>query len=359
MLSPLTAFSWSVLAPTLARSPTSFLPTTNCAIPTGICLLPIAVVVAFICTKLWPRTRHEKGSDALVPIQALLTVITPVAAAWPRDYLPLVDHTTNARSKTVSVSLISLIDAICRRDIEFRNHEDFVEFLAGRLVAYGWRVQLALDGCVAFKVLGWVVGSYFSWKPYKTVDPRRVLKRTHGASSPKESITLDTLLQSHNTHIDLDRTPLSQINSALAALGADLAPGQTAIIEFTTPATEIEFLSAEFIVCAVPLMARKCAPASRRATTTPLFADLNSVLAQLTQSTKLVLESVTNISKDYAAKLVAAAEQLDGDKSIRTPFVDKWGLEGYSEERFMLGWEAALFESGTHLARWKIVVAHK
>ncbi|KAJ7074172.1 hypothetical protein C8F01DRAFT_11296 [Mycena amicta] len=350
----LNAISWTVVSRVVAQVNQS-----HYAFQTAVCL--IVILALFLSSKHWPR---RSQAAPLVLAQAILTIICPTSATWPRDYIYLVEHTSCSRSKTISISLNSLIDSICRHEIEFRNQQDLAELLSGKLVAYGWHVDLALDGCIGFKVLGWVVGSYFSWKSQKSGEPRRHLKRTHGASSTKEN-PLPLLPKPDNSHIDLDRTSFAQLDSALQNLRTNLISGEIATLEFTTPASELEFLSTKFIFCAVPLMSRKYTTASpvQRSTpyscrtTTPLLTNLNQVLQHLTTGDEaLVLHSVTNISKEYADKLVASAERLDEDKSVRIAFVNEWGMDGFWEERFMLSWEAALFSTGQHLARWKVVV---
>ncbi|KAF7311433.1 hypothetical protein MKEN_01045500 [Mycena kentingensis (nom. inval.)] len=325
---------------------------------TAICLF---FVVALFSFKLFSR-QPPQPIDPREPSQAFISVFSPTSCAWPHDYERVVDYKYSTRVvkskdrspkiiRTISVSLSSILDRISNHEIELRNTEDLVALFLGELDVYGWRFELVFDGSVAYKVLRWTIGSYFS--ATESVEPRRNLKRAARASAPKE--TPNTLPpRTENTHINLNRTPFSRLDAALDQLRAALdKPGKFATLEFTTPVSEPEFPSNEFIMCALPFVSR----CGRSTTTTPLFARFNHILEHLTRPGDgvLVLESATNISKEYADKLLASAKRLDEDRKMRSAFVDAHGMRKYWEERFMLAWEAALFSSGRHLARWKLV----
>lgn len=127
-------------------------------LPDYACVL-LVVAVIFSFSKL--ANRPSKPSDSL---QALSTVIAPTSVAWPREYARLVDHFTSPRSRTLAISMTSLIASVCDGTVEFRNHADLPELFSEKLVVYGWRVTLVLDTLWNLEVLRWVVGSHFSWR---------------------------------------------------------------------------------------------------------------------------------------------------------------------------------------------------
>lgn len=123
------------------------------------CVVCAVLVALIVCLSKRPQ-RPRKPSESL---QALFTVILPTSVAWPRDYARLVDYFTSARSKTIAISMTSLIGAVCDGNIEVRSYTDLPELFSEKLVVYGWRVILALDSSWNLAVLRWVIGSYFSW----------------------------------------------------------------------------------------------------------------------------------------------------------------------------------------------------
>ncbi|KAJ7217190.1 hypothetical protein GGX14DRAFT_561716 [Mycena pura] len=266
--------------------------------------------------------------------------------------------------------MASLICNICDGAVEFRDHKELEEFLFGKLVAYGWRFDLALDTFLNVEVLRWVVYNHFACKqPKLNVKPRQNFKRTRGASRPKEDTSPAPIFHSltSDSYLEIDCVPFSRLDTSLRQLRDTLKPGAAATLEFTTPAPNITFLSSEFNICAVPFLPRKYAtpppntphlstPRPNR-TATPLLASIHRVLEHLTVGpSALTLESLTNVSEMYADGLIAAVERLEDDRAARTAFVNQWGAAGLREELFMMAWEAALFRSGRHLIRWIVVV---
>ncbi|KAJ7766879.1 hypothetical protein B0H16DRAFT_1412808 [Mycena metata] len=297
----------------------------------------------------------DKPSDA---VEALLTVLSPTYAAWPKDYAHLVAHNTSPRSRTLSISMDSLISKVYDGTLEVRNYADLPDLFSEHLVVYGWRISLALETSWNLEVLRWSIGSHFSWRT-PSAEPRRALKRAHGTSKPKDESPLSFSL-TPNTHLDLDYTPFSAFESSLLELRTTLAPGTSATLEFTAPAAHLTFLSTHFTLCAVPLLPRRhCitrTTPTRTRTTTPLLGSLHRVLELLTAGpAALALESVLNVSRKYADGLNAAALHLEEDRAARTAFVHQWGVAGWREQRLMMAWEAALF-SAEHLTRWIVVV---
>ncbi|KAJ6490594.1 hypothetical protein C8R47DRAFT_1214887 [Mycena vitilis] len=334
----------------------------------GFAACLFVLILIFWCSKL---SKHPKAelSDAL---QALFTVIAPTSVAWPREYAHLVTHSTSSRSKTISISMTSLIAKVHGGEVELRDYADLCDLFSENLVVYGWRFRLTLDTPWNLEVLRWVIGSYF-WRrqPAPTSNYRPALKRVHGASDPKPADPSPSgaplpLSFTSNQHLDLDYLPFSCLESSLLELRATLAPGTFATLEFTTPAPHVTFLSPQFTLCAVPFLPRKrtrplpkgttVIESARTRTATPLLASPHRVLELLTAGPgALALENVSNISIKYAEGLTAAAEHLEDDSLARSAFINRWGEAGWREQRLMMVWEAALFSAGL-LTRWVIIV---
>ncbi|KAJ7047171.1 hypothetical protein C8F04DRAFT_1062903 [Mycena alexandri] len=104
---------------------------------------------------------NNKPSDAL---EALLTVLAPTSAAWPKDYAHLVAHNASPRTRTLSISMDSLIAKVYDGTLEVRNYADLPDLFSENLVVYGWRVSLVLETSWNLEVLRWSIGSHFSWR---------------------------------------------------------------------------------------------------------------------------------------------------------------------------------------------------
>ncbi|KAJ7256499.1 hypothetical protein B0H12DRAFT_1232828 [Mycena haematopus] len=264
--------------------------------------------------------------------------------------------------------MASLINRVCDGAVEIRNYGDLPDLFSETLLVYGWRVCLAVDAAWNFEVLRWVVASYFSWSLRGPVSKYRPsLKRAHNTSKPKPSGQSPVFSITSNAHLDLDYLPFSNLEPSLLELRTTLAPGTFVTLEFTTLAPHVAFLSPHFTICAVPFLPRrhlrsatKIAPCwiHPTRTATPLQASLHRILELLTAAgpgVALALENVSNVSKQYADGLNAAAEHLEGASGTRAAFIGQWGEAGWREQRLMMGWEAALFSAGL-LMRWVVVV---
>ncbi|KAJ7172137.1 hypothetical protein C8R46DRAFT_1348614 [Mycena filopes] len=342
---------FSQYAPVVTKNATIILP-----------VLASFLVLLVIIFSFSPSPSPRSSNDHSDPLEALLTIIAPTSVAWPKEYARLLAHNSSSRTRTISISMDNLIVKVCDGAVEVRSYADLPDLFSDKLLVYGWRIAVALD-IWNLEVLRWSIGSHFSCRqPELSTGPRRALKRAHGTSIPKEDSSLAPLSFSltPNTHLDLDYTPFSALESSLLELRATLTPGTSATLEFTTPAAHVTFLSPHFTLCAVPFLPRKHCITSktpnRTRTATPLLGSLHRVLELLTAGpAALALESASNVSGKYADGLSAAAEHLEENRAARTAFVHRWGVTGWREERLMMAWEAALFSAG-HLTRWIVIV---
>ena len=88
------------------------------------------------------------------------------------------------------------------------------------------------------------------------------------------------------------------------------------------------------------------------------MTSLDSIMKTLTSGrAPLVIESVQNVSDDYARYLRQYVDELTNDPGIRQRFIARWGVEGWREERFLATWEESLCRAGL-LSRW-VILARK
>ena len=89
---------------------------------------------------------------------------------------------------------------------------------------------------------------------------------------------------------------------------------------------------------------------------TPLLTSLDGILRLiLSGPAPLAVESVQNVSEQYASYLDRYVHELANLPKVRDKFVTQWGLAGWREERLLVTWEAALFRAGL-MVRWVVLV---
>lgn len=92
---------------------------------------------------------------------------------------------------------------------------------------------------------------------------------------------------------------------------------------------------------------------------TPLLTTLAYILKLLASGkTPVAVESVQDVSDQYAGYLESYVQELSAMPKIRDRFIAQWGMAGWREERLLTSWEAALFRAGL-MSRWVILVTRK
>lgn len=181
--------------------------------------------------------------------------------------------------------------------------------------------------------------------------------RAGGASPSRSTVGHNVLM--------LDAVPFAQLPAYIRAFQASLAPGMSAMLGFSTLGSSVQADSTQFLVASMPFLPRQYThkpgscdelPQSARRTLIPLLTSLNQVLELVSSGpSPLLVESVQNVSDQYAGFLQDYTRDLTYLSSARDKFVSRWGVAGWREERLLGSWEAALF-STTILSRWLILV---
>jgi hypothetical protein len=140
-------------------------------------------------------------------------------------------------------------------------------------------------------------------------------------------------------------------------LQISLEPSASVTFEFTTLGSSIASFSTPFILCALPYLPRQrdgrllC-----RRTSNPLLASLHQIIELATSgSSPFVIESVRNVSGEYATILDTITAELEDNRQQRNSFIEQFGKECWREHRFLTAWESALLRVG-YLTRWVVIV---
>lgn len=173
------------------------------------------------------------------------------------------------------------------------------------------------------------------------------------------------------TMLVLDAIPYAHLKAYIRSIQTSLPPGSSAMLGFSTYGDKPSLTSPSFVQAAIPFLARqyvtkKTAFGSGKSTAarcpsldmepTPLLTSLDSIFRLISSgSSPLVVESVQNVSEQYAIFLDRYAQELTDLPKVRDKFVAQWGLAGWREERLMVSWEAALFRAGL-MVRWVVLV---
>ncbi|KAH7909928.1 hypothetical protein BJ138DRAFT_167834 [Hygrophoropsis aurantiaca] len=346
-------------------------------------LVPMTSLFLLVCTS-WSyfvlstrnhtRRRRENVAKTRSALEALLTIICPSCSLWPKRYTKLAQAASLSGRESLSLPLSALMDDIYAGTIELRDPiGDLPSLLDGNTRVYAWAVKIQLGYTRCFMVLDWLVFMKYGKQPAlgSTTSPELGI-------GPLENIVLPLVCDRTEPVHNLDMLPYVHITQFIQHLKTKTHNPtgtsnneNTTIIEFTTLSPGISFLSTTYIAATIPFLPRKhtraCHPASANGvpdlpqrTTTSLLISLEHVIEVLKlQSPKpqrpLTIDTVTNVSKEYAGALVRAHDALEEDSALRQSFVESWGQMAWREHRFLLAWEAALFENRS-LERWVVVV---
>lgn len=149
------------------------------------------------------------------------------------------------------------------------------------------------------------------------------------------------------------------------------------MVGFSTRGGSVSYLSAAFVHASIPYFARKHVIGRRDNAAlphdgvipgrtpfldmqpTPLSTSLDHILRLLTSgATPLSVESVENVSGQYANYLDRYVQDLTEMPAVRARFVARWGMAGWREERLLVAWEAATFRAGL-MSRWAVYVTRR
>ena len=166
----------------------------------------------------------------------------------------------------------------------------------------------------------------------------------------------------------LDDVPHASVRACIRAFQASLPADAPILVGFTTLDPTVKMFSTTFVKAALPFLPRRYISAKRlplpdtkrpfpstSRTSASLLTSLDDILKALTTGTSpLVIESVQNVSEQYANHLNSLVHELTESSTSRKRFINRWSLEGWREERFLCTWEEALCRAGI-LTRWLIL----
>jgi hypothetical protein len=93
-----------------------------------------------------------------VPLQALLTVLTPSCSIWPSSYLALVRRARTSKSQTIKLPLFKLLKDVTYGQIELRDPQnDLPDLLRDHCRVYAWFVCLEVEISCQIAVLRWLL----------------------------------------------------------------------------------------------------------------------------------------------------------------------------------------------------------
>ena len=157
----------------------------------------------------------------------------------------------------------------------------------------------------------------------------------------------------------LDVIPYPHLENFIRALQSSLIRGQSVKLFLSTRGASAAFWKPGFVNAAMPFLRRKFRSEEAHmalTSTTPIQASLSQTIGLLTSgSDALLVDSVQNISEEYAAALNKHVEDLEEDAAKRTAFVKAHGANFWREERLVASWTAGLLNADL-LQVWSIVV---
>ncbi|KAH7923480.1 hypothetical protein BV22DRAFT_1130626 [Leucogyrophana mollusca] len=407
--------------------------------------LPILATFVWAFLRHHARTQREDVSQTHSALEALLAIASPTCSLWPRRYIDLARAAALRPARRFALPLSALMDDIYTGAIELRDPvEDLPRLLGRGTPVYAWTIALRVERTWFFAVLDWLAfAKVDNFRGFLMLTDLMLsfaigVLRSAAVVPPQSTPIPDPLVLPlisicRGAHLDvvhaLDTLPYAHLEQFIGALKARhsnsintlesrTTPRTRTIFEFTALAPGVSFLSAAYIAAAVPFLPRRhtrsdLSHPSRgsrntpdagnpqgnassqgtdlpQRTTTPLQISLPRVI-ELLKLHALTIQSITNVSRAYAALLVETHDALGGeqvrreddslgrceddspahhdahglmdhhaqdqdrDQGSAQAFITKWGPSAWREHRFLLAWEAALFASGS-LERWVVVL---
>jgi hypothetical protein len=302
-------------------------------------------------------------------LHALSRFIIPANGLWPPYYqnlhtpMPFTWQNPNSK-RVVRVGLNVLLKDIQSGVMEVRNTASLIDLIHGKK-HYGWTIQLEMmDFGTKLVTANWLLKSKLP-RPFSSAHQVHVDREFHWQFSHLPTLDCD----SHFPSLYLDIIPFNGLENAIDDFLSkpELSSHSKAIIEFSCLAPQhqdLSFSDPSMFACALPLIASETKGSSKTTpslfyaarTTSPLKISLLDVVSRIqSRHPKLNILSIENVSLHFSAKLRTLRQVLEEDRAQREWFIDVYGLEGWREKRFLLGWEAALLDANM-LVRWIVAI---
>jgi hypothetical protein len=195
---------------------------------------------------------------------------------------------------------------------------------------------------------------------YRSQEDTKADRRNVGSHFQGDSIFAPPLItRDASSVVCFDFLRPAHLKTFIRTLQSSLQPKTSVTFEFTTLGPSIALLSDPFVLCALPYLPRKYIHQREHSsllprTSNPLLTSLHHIIELATSGpSPLVLDSVQNVSGEYATILNAIAAELEDDRQQRSSFIDRFGKECWWEHRFLMSWESALLSAG-YLTRWVV-----
>ncbi|KZT29724.1 hypothetical protein NEOLEDRAFT_469830 [Neolentinus lepideus HHB14362 ss-1] len=331
-------------------------------------LLPLVVLlfsvysIALLSAPLRKRRSEINSKEAIHnALLALLRFICPSGrSVWPASYVALARQASRTEKRSFALSIESLLRDVVSGKIELRNaFDDLPALFRGSLSLGLYELTLEVDKGLWSAALCWFS---FSQLPHIFYRPAPLSARIS-----EEDRNFHPLAGSSLPHLELtlDGVPCAHVESFVRALQSVCERNQTVIINFTTLDPSVRLWSKELTLCVLPFLSRhhqgtdsdlKYRLDDSKRTAIPLTTSMHKILELLTsENNAFRVVSLFDISADYSARLDRHVQDLEADASLRTTAIDKLGLEGWRQERFMISWEAGLYTAHL-LTRWMVVL---
>ncbi|KIP12339.1 hypothetical protein PHLGIDRAFT_113814 [Phlebiopsis gigantea 11061_1 CR5-6] len=334
----------------------------------ALCFALLGLLYSIYCCRRGGVREHPDSPRLHAPLHALLSFLTPVTSIWPEEYLRIAQSSLSHSSSRLRVPLRTLLRDVLRGTVELRYPSaDLPSFILNTHTSLGWSITPSI-GIRPLKPRSPALPD-FSRTPFPEAASDYKSKLNANPQAPAMALSLSSGM----TMLVLDAVPYSCLPAYIRSFQRGLPSGSSAMLGFSTYGNRPSFIRGSFVYAAIPFLARQHVTkqaASRSGSSsyarcpsldiqpTPLMTTLNGVLNLLTSgSSPLVVESVQNVSEQYASYLDRYARELTDLPKVRDKFVAQWGIAGWREERLMVTWEAALFRAGLML-RWVVLVTH-
>ncbi|KAF8964006.1 hypothetical protein BDZ97DRAFT_1919245 [Flammula alnicola] len=328
------------------------------ALATSLLLGSFALL--FIYYLLFSRSKRvqkprQRTPIALGAIQALSSVFTPTSVAWPIPFTAHFERSNAMASRfqprCMELDLSELVDHICAGKLELRDSRDLSYLLRGRLRVYGWNLKLYVDGRWWIKTAKWIASQHLF----------RVQITTQGLSTHSSLEPNIRVVSQPGPSFDLDFSPYDKLETEMRRIQERHQSENTPTIEFSCLNPRIRFMAPDFLLCAIPFLpgvySKHQTTRKRRTdrTTTPLFVQLQDIVALLSATGSSRIRNIVDISSEHAEALYKLEQDLVDDRDLRTEHIKVAGVDGWREERFLMTWEAGLLRSGL-LFRWRVTL---
>ncbi|GJE87103.1 hypothetical protein PsYK624_031860 [Phanerochaete sordida] len=336
--------------------------------------LSALVLVPVLLLHRRAKPESPRSPRLRAPLDALLGLVTPTTSVWPAPYRATARHSIAGPAAALAVPVSRLLADVVGGSLELCGAAELQRFVAGTLERHGWRivprVGLAWRVYVVCRIACMCAAA---WRPsifHRTANVDTMPVKLSRLTAPDKAAPALHKLAPDMTMLSLDAVPFSKLESHIRALQRSLPPGSSAVVGFSTRGGSMSYLSTAFVQASIPYFARRHAiarpapPGGGIAPTlgvepAPLLTSLDRVLRLLAHGgAALSVESVQNVSAQYASFLERYVQELTEQAAVRARFVARWGMAGWREERLLVAWEAATFRAGL-MSRWAVYVTRK